>query len=232
MSAESVDAGLVQFAGSGEAGAAPYLARRAARPGPYLRLGKPVLDRVLAVVALVVLAPLLAVTAAVVAAEFGRPVVFRQQRVGRGGRPFTVYKFRTMQHDRRYGGDGVYSTQQDRRLTHKSQDDPRHTALGRRLRKFSLDELPQLWNVVRGDMSLVGPRPELLQVVARYDDWQHRRHLVHPGLTGLWQVSARGRQPMHELTHIDLAYIDHLSLRGDLRILLATPLCLLSRKGS
>ncbi len=232
MSAESVNAELLQLAGPGEAVAAPYLVRRAARGGLYLRLGKPLLDRVLAVIALLVLAPLLAVTAAVVAAEFGRPVIFRQQRVGRGGRPFAIYKFRTMQHDRRYGGDGVFPAQQDRRLTHKSQDDPRHTALGRRLRKFSLDELPQLWNVVRGEMSLVGPRPELVQVVARYEDWQERRHVVKPGLTGMWQITARGDQPMHQLTHIDLEYVDAVGLRRDLSILLCTPVALLRRGGS
>ncbi len=204
------------------------------RSGPYLRLGKPMFDRTVAGLALLVLLPLLLVTVVVVALEFGRPVVFRQQRTGLANRPFTIYKFRTMGHDRRGigGADMPPPSLEDRRLTHKSPHDPRHTTVGRLLRKFSLDELPQLYNVLRGDMSLVGPRPELVAVVSRYDSWQLRRHDVKPGITGLWQISARGDKPMHELTHIDLAYVDRVSLRTDLSILLRTPLALLKRSGA
>jgi lipopolysaccharide/colanic/teichoic acid biosynthesis glycosyltransferase len=114
-------------------------------------------------------------------------------------------------------GDGC------RRRNHKSADDPRHTRLGRFLRRTSLDELPQLVNVIRGDLSLVGPRPELPEVVAHYEPWQHARHWVRPGITGLWQVTERGNgEPMHEHVESDLRYIRSLSASTDLRILLLT----------
>lgn len=121
-----------------------------------------------------------------------------------------------------------------RRLTHKTTADPRHTALGRVLRAFSLDELPQLFNVLKGDLSLVGPRPELPEVVATYEPWQHARHAVKPGLTGLWQVTERGdAEPMHLHVDTDLRYIEQLSPTTDLRILLATPLAVagIGRRG-
>ncbi len=116
-----------------------------------------------------------------------------------------------MAHDRRQQQEPV---DQDRRQTHKTTDDPRHTRVGRFLRKWSLDELPQFWNVVCGDMSLVGPRPELVEIVARYEPWQHQRHTVKPGLTGLWQVSSRGTGMMHLHTDIDLDYIETMGF-GD-----------------
>ncbi|MCP4250749.1 MAG: sugar transferase, partial [bacterium] len=152
--------------------------------------------------------------------EFGRPIFFRQPRVGRGGSVFTINKFRTMELDRRGESSGPFRGA-DRRRIHKSEDDPRIRPVGRFLRKWSLDELPQLTNVLAADMSLVGPRPEMVQVVAHYEGWQHARHEVKPGITGLWQVSARG-VPMHEATHIDLTYIARVSLREDLRILAGT----------
>ena len=160
----------------------------------------------------------------------GRPAVFRQERVGRFGKTFTVYKFRTMMPDRR--AVVVPVDGQDRRVNHKSMDDPRHTDLGRFLRKWSLDEIPQFWNLALGHMSLIGPRPELPSIVERYEPWQHRRHEVKPGLTGLWQVSARGDVPMHEATHIDVAYVDDVSLAQDLKIVIRTPKAMLgSNKG-
>ena len=118
----------------------------------------------------------------------------------------------------------------DRRVTHKHPRDPRLTPLGRFLRKWSLDELPQLWNVARGDMSLIGPRPELVDIVDRYESWQHERHAVKPGLTGLWQVLARGDGPMHENTHLDLAYVRRVRFTTDCKILLHTIPVLLGRR--
>ena len=197
----------------------------------YRRFGKPLLDRVGAALLLVVLVPVLAAVAVAVLVTLGRPVLFIQQRVGLDGRTFGVVKFRTMHPDRRrqrlpYVGP-------ERRREHKAAHDPRHTRLGRLLRAWSLDELPQLWNVLRGDMSLVGPRPELVDVVARYAPWQHARHQVKPGITCLWQISERGDTPLHECTHLDLAYVARLSLREDLRILLATlPAALGARRGA
>ena len=199
--------------------------------GLYARVGKAVLDRVLAVLLGIALLPVLAVVALAVLVTLGRPVLYVQRRVGRGGRTFDVYKFRTMHPDRRR--QRLAYVGPERRVDHKALDDPRHTRLGRVLRAWSLDELPQLFNVVRGDMSLVGPRPELVDVVARYAPWQHERHVVRPGLTCLWQISERGSVPLHECTHLDVRYVRGLTLREDLRILLATvPAALGSRKGS
>ena len=132
---------------------------------------------------------------------------------GAAARPFSVLKFRTMRPGPARRRAAVI---EDRRTTHKSERDPRHTGLGRQLRKWSLDELPQLWNVVRGDMSLVGPRPELVEVVERYEPWQRQRHLVRPGITGLWQVSTRGEGLMHLYTDVDLEYVATMSFRRDL----------------
>ena len=203
----------------------------------YAAVLKPTLDRVLAAMLLVLLIPLFATLAIVVRIALGPGVLYRQQRVGKGGRPFTIVKFRTMAGDRRLGGPAGTDrlpSGQDRRHCHKRVDDPRHHPTGRRLRALRLDELPQLWNVVRGEMSLVGPRPELLSVVRMYEPWQHRRHEVRPGLTGLWQVSDTGNQLMHSVaaSSIDLAYVERISLRTDIGILIRTPLAALRRSGS
>ena len=201
------------------------------RRGLYERLGKPIFDRLVALALLVLVLPTMAIVALVVWLSLGRPVVLRQARVGLGGVHFTVYKFRTMRPDRRAPRNESFPGA-DRRMTHKHPDDPRLTPAGRVLRKLSLDELPQLWNVVRGDMSLVGPRPELPMIVARYENWQHRRHAVRPGITGLWQVSVRGEGEMHEHVDVDIDYVERLSFREDLRILLRTlPAALGSRRG-
>lgn len=206
-------------------------ARVVPRPrGAYVRVVKPVLDRVLAAAGLVLAAVPMAVVALVVAVSMGRPVLFRQRRVGIDGQPFDVLKFRTMKPDRRAARVEV---PHDRRTTHKSPADPRHTRVGRFLRRYSIDELPQLVNVVRGEMSIVGPRPELEDVVAGYPLALNQRHHVKPGLTGLWQVAARGTGPMHENGHWDLAYVESVSLRTDLRIIARTPRAMLgSNTGS
>jgi lipopolysaccharide/colanic/teichoic acid biosynthesis glycosyltransferase len=206
-----------------------HLAFVAAPRGPYVRFFKPAIDRSVGAVLLVGALPVLGVVAIAVRSKIGSPVLFRQARCGLHGQPFDVLKFRTMRADRRMDRRPVT---QDRRVTHKSEEDPRHTDLGRRLRKWSLDELPQLWNVVRGEMSLVGPRPELVEIVDRYEPWQHQRHLVRPGLTGLWQISRRGEGLMHLYTDIDLEYVATVSLRTDLRILMRTIPAALSRSGS
>ena len=188
--------------------------------GVYVRLVKPAFDRALALVVLGAAAVPMVLIATVIAATMGRPVLFRQQRIGADGEPFEVLKFRTMRPDRRAQRLDVI---RDRRRTHKSDADPRHTTVGRFLRRCSLDELPQLFNVLRGEMSMVGPRPELDSIVEQYPTALHQRHFVKPGLTGLWQVSARGCGPMHENGQWDLAYIGRVSLRTDLQILARTP---------
>jgi lipopolysaccharide/colanic/teichoic acid biosynthesis glycosyltransferase len=200
-----------------------------ARPrGPYPLVVKPIVDRCAAALGVVVAALPMAVIAGVVALTMGRPVLFRQRRIGLDGEPFEVLKFRTMRPDRR--GQSL-SVIHDRRLIHKSADDPRHTSVGRFLRRHSLDELPQLFNVLRGEMSIVGPRPELESVVRGYPAVLHQRHQVKPGLTGLWQISARGTGPMHLNGQWDLAYVEQVSLRTDVRILVRTPAVLLGGVG-
>ena len=191
---------------------------------PYTTLVKPGFDRVAGVLGLIVAAIPMAAVGTVIAATMGRPVLFRQRRIGRDGVPFEVLKFRTMNPDRRGQPLDVIH---DRRRTHKSYRDPRHTAVGRFLRRYSLDELPQLINVARGEMSIVGPRPELESIVATYLPGLDQRHQVKPGLTGLWQISARGDGPMHENGEWDLAYVQRISLRTDLGILLRTPAAML-----
>jgi lipopolysaccharide/colanic/teichoic acid biosynthesis glycosyltransferase len=207
---------------------AAVLAKR--QPTRYERYVKPLLDRVLAAALLLLVIPvLLAVTIAVVVI-MGRPVLFRQLRAGQHGRAFKMFKFRTMRPDRRVSCDGY--TGPERRMTHKTSNDPRHTPLGRWMRKLSLDELPQLLNVLLGDMSLVGPRPELIDLTAGYQPWQHSRHLVRPGVTGLWQTTERGNGLLlHECIDMDLEYIDGLSFARDCEILARTPLATLRNKG-
>lgn len=196
----------------------------------YVRYAKPLIDRLGGVLLSAVTFPILMVIIPLIWWKLGRPAIFRQQRIGANGREFTVYKLRTMLPDRR--GRVVPFDGTDRRVNHKSPDDPRHVPLGRFLRKWSLDELPQFWNVALGQMSLVGPRPELPNIVEKYEEWQHRRHEVKPGITGLWQVSERGDGPMHEATDVDIEYVESVSLAADLRILALTiPAALGAQKG-
>ena len=159
----------------------------------------------------------------------GRPVFYSQQRIGLGGRAFRLYKIRTMIPDRRVGEDVYRGT--ERRLVHKSVDDPRVTLVGKALRATRFDELPQFLNVVKGEMSMVGPRPELPEIVRRYEPWQHDRHLVKPGVTGPWQVSNHNGDLMYQHTEIDLEYLQQISFTHDLGILVRTPMAMFGRKG-
>lgn len=195
-------------------------------PKAYERFVKPTLDRLGGLLLLLLVSPIMLGISLAILLSMGRPVLFKQYRTGRGGRPFTMYKFRSMGTDRR--GSLQPFDGPERRRTHKSPDDPRLTRLGGFLRKWSLDELPQFLNVVRGEMSLVGPRPELVSIVEQYEYWQHHRHQVKPGVTGLWQVSARNGKPMHEATDIDLVYLQRIGFREDCRILVKTIPAILS----
>lgn len=196
--------------------------------GAYATSVKPVLDRLLGSLLLIFASPIIAVVALVVLFKLGRPVFYSHVRIGHKGVPFRLYKFRTMLPDRRQAQNGFKG--EDRRANHKSPHDPRHTTAGRVLRARRLDELPQLWNVVKGEMSLVGPRPEVPSEVGKYEDWQHRRHLVKPGLTGLWQISEHNGEPMREHTELDLEYLERIGFVEDLRILAKTPLAMLGRR--
>lgn len=187
-------------------------------------------DATVACLALVALAPLLAIVAIAVRLDSAGPAVFRQTRIGRGGQPFVMYKFRTMVVEPE--GDLRLLRDADGRFRHKIASDPRITRTGRFLRRTSIDELPQLLNVLRGEMSLVGPRPELPQIVQTYEPWQHRRHVVRPGITGWWQTSGRGECVMHEHTDLDLYYVDHLSFGLDARIVRETVKTVISGLGA
>lgn len=170
---------------------------------------------------LVALLPLLAALAIAIWVETGAPVLFRCQRLGRGGRPFTMYKFRTMA----LGSERALEAFRGRNLARgmvKIADDPRVTPLGGLLRRFSLDELPQLWNVVRGEMSLVGPRPHDLGEVSLEDQLLRQRLRMRPGLTGLWQIRARTNPSLALRVHYDLEYIARWSLLADVAIALRT----------
>lgn len=167
------------------------------------------MDIVGAAVGLVLLAPLMACVGAAIWVSMGRPIFFRQVRPGLHGRLFTLYKFRTMRNA--FGPDGK-----------PLPDSERLTPLGRFLRRFSLDELPELWNVLKGDMSLVGPRPLLVEYLPRYTPEQARRHLMRPGITGLAQVMGRNALRFSERLAYDVYYVDHFSLLLDLKILALT----------
>ena len=175
----------------------------------YLRAGKRAFDLSLALPALLLAAPLLALLAGAVALTLGRPVLFRQRRPGLRAAPFTLYKLRTMREACDAEGCPL-------------SDGERLTALGRLLRRTSLDELPELWNVVRGDMSLVGPRPLLPEYLPRYTAEQARRHEVRPGITGWAQVHGRNAASWDEKFDRDVWYVDHVSLLLDLRVLAVT----------
>ncbi|MEU7878855.1 sugar transferase [Microbispora bryophytorum] len=184
------------------------------------RLVKGVFDRLVAAAALVVLAPLLAAVAVAVRASGPGPVLFRQRRVGRDGVEFTILKFRTMRRDAEARKVELVSDADG--VLFKVRRDPRVTPLGAALRRYSLDELPQLFNVLRGDMSLVGPRPPLPEEVARYGDDVRRRLVVRPGMTGLWQVNGRSDLSWEESVRLDLRYVENWSLMLDLQILWKT----------
>jgi lipopolysaccharide/colanic/teichoic acid biosynthesis glycosyltransferase len=193
--------------------------------GPDRALGlvvKRVTDVVLAVVGLVLLSPFFLIISLVILALDGRPILFRQPRVGLNGRVFDVVKFRTMVPD---AEDRLADLEERNEISghaFKMSDDPRVSRTGPFLRKTSIDELPQLWNVLRGEMSLVGPRPPLPREVAGYDLWHRRRLSMKPGITGLWQVAARGDDDFDRWVELDLAYIDRWSVWLDLKIMLRT----------
>jgi lipopolysaccharide/colanic/teichoic acid biosynthesis glycosyltransferase len=180
----------------------------------YRRFGKRIVDLLVSIPAAIMLLPLMGLVAAILPLALGRPVLFRQRRAGFGGRPFLVIKFRTMRNAYDEHGQPL-------------PDDERLTGFGRLLRRTSLDELPQLWNVIRGSMSLVGPRPLLVEYLDRYSVEQARRHEVRPGLTGWAQIHGRNALSWEERFALDVWYVDHVSLWLDLKILGGTLIKLL-----
>jgi len=203
---------------------------------------KRVLDLLLLCPILLFVGPLMLLTALAIRLCDGRPILFRQVRVGMGGRRFELLKFRTMRpasdadhraYTARWIAQGrpFSSRNGNRTALYKMTQDPRITRLGAILRRFSIDELPQLINVLRGEMSLIGPRPALPYEVELYEDWHRHRLDALPGLTGLWQVSGRNRLSFDEMVRLDIDYIDHWSLARDLAILARTPRAVLQGDG-
>jgi sugar transferase EpsL len=179
---------------------------------------KDVMDRAVAVIVLAMASPLLAIAAIAILLEDGRPVFFRQTRPGYKGKPFVIVKFRTMNNERDSSGRW-------------KSDEVRLTKVGRILRRLSLDELPQFWNVLRGEMSIVGPRPLLMEYLQRYTSEQARRHAMKPGITGWAQVNGRNAITWEQRFVLDTWYVDNCSLWLDLRILARTVSLVLRRHG-
>jgi len=199
--------------------------------GPQ-RAAKRALDIGGAVVGLLLTAVVAPALALLIRLDSPGPVFFRQERIGVGGRPFTMLKFRTMRVGAAEQWPALAAAQGLPESTLKLDDDPRLTPTGRFLRRWSLDELPQFWNVLRGEMSLVGPRPEEPRIVVYYTHWHRRRLAVRPGLTGPMQIGGRADLSLDERTRLDLDYIDDYSLRRDIAILVRTIPVALRGKGA
>ena len=204
-----------------------------ATPDEEWLLLKRVVDFVLALLSFLALSPLLLVLAVLVKITSRGPIFFCQTRCGLGGRKFTLYKFRSMQANADLRREELEVLNEVDGPVFKIKNDPRCTPVGRFMRKFSLDELPQLVNIIKGDMSIVGPRPPLPEEVEKYERWQRRRLRMHPGLTCLWALEGRSRLSFRRWMELDLEYIDHWSMALDWKILLRTiPIVLLGRGAS
>ncbi|MGC8917487.1 MAG: sugar transferase, partial [Thermoanaerobaculum sp.] len=199
---------------------------------PFPLFVKRVLDVTVAALGLLVFAPLFPFLALSIKVDSPGPVFFRQWRCGLRGRRFVLYKLRTMVANAEALKPHLAHLNVMDGPAFKAPNDPRVTRVGRWLRRFSLDEVPQLWNVLKGDMSLVGPRPPLPEEVAKYEPWQRRRLAMKPGLTCLWQVSGRAELSFSQWMALDLAYIDSWSLALDLKILARTIPAVLRGKGA
>ena len=182
--------------------------------------------------AVLVTAPVMLVIAVAIKLDSPGPVIYSAERTGAKGRRFRCYKFRSMVTDAAHLKEDLRARNQRQGPIFKIDDDPRITRIGRIIRRYSLDELPQLWNVLRGEMSLVGPRPHPIDEVNHYELHQFRRLDVKPGITGLWQVTARGCPSFELNMHLDLTYIENWSLRLDLRILASTVRVLFTPEGA
>jgi exopolysaccharide biosynthesis polyprenyl glycosylphosphotransferase len=210
----------------------PMLTVSATPRQPAALLLKSTIDLTASALAVVVLAPVFAAIAVLVKTTSPGPIFFRQTRVGLNGRTFTVYKFRSMYRDAEDRRAALAARNEMSGPVFKIKDDPRITPVGKWLRRLSLDEIPQFWNVLRGDMSLVGPRPPIPEEVKQYERWQRRRLSMKPGITCLWQVNGRNAVDFDDWMRLDLVYIDTWSLRLDAQILLRTVPVVLTARGA
>jgi lipopolysaccharide/colanic/teichoic acid biosynthesis glycosyltransferase len=204
---------------------------------------KNLFDRILALLVIVILSPLMALIAIAIRQDSPGRVIYRREQVGENGRKFIAYKFRTMSadnDDREYKAylvryileDAAYKVDQNGQSVYKVIDDPRVTRIGALLRRTNLDELPQFINVLKGEMSIIGPRPDIPFAVAMYKDWHRKRLSVKPGITGLWQVCGRKCIPFEGMVRLDISYIKRRSLLLDTKILLLTICTILRSDGS
>ncbi|MBU0510926.1 MAG: sugar transferase [Chloroflexi bacterium] len=210
----------------------PMLDLRAPALNEYQRMVKRVFDLIVGTILQIVILPPMTLIAIAIKLDSPGPVIFKQQRVGENGQVFWMYKFRSMVQDADLHLADVIKYDENDNLIHKIPDDPRITKVGKFIRRTSLDELPQFFNVLKGDMSLVGPRPELPALVKHYKPWQHKRFAVPQGITGWWQVNGRSDKPLHLHTEDDLYYIQNYSLLLDFQILLKTAWVVLQGTGA
>lgn len=213
-------------------GGMPLIGLRVPALSAFDRLIKRAFDLIVGSILLLFSLPWMALIAIVIQLDSPGPAIFKQERVGENGRLFLMYKFRTMVDGAERMQEQVNEVDGEGHIIHKKPDDPRVTRVGRFLRRTSLDELPQLFNVLKGEMSLVGPRPELPWLVERYEPWQRMRFTVPQGITGWWQVNGRSNKLMHEHTEEDIFYIKNYSLLLDIRILWKTIGAVLKREGA
>jgi exopolysaccharide biosynthesis polyprenyl glycosylphosphotransferase len=205
-----------------EMGGIPLIGIKREPISPVALIVKRVVDVAFALCLLIFTAPLMGLIVLVIKLDSPGPVLFRQARVGKAGRPFTLYKFRSMAVGAEEQKELLRNLNEADGPLFKIKADPRVTRLGRFLRRLSLDELPQFYNVLRGDMSIIGPRPALAEEVAQYQPWHMRRLEIAPGITGLWQVSGRSELPFDEMALLDIYYVEQWSPALDLKILLRT----------
>jgi len=213
-------------------GGLPLINLRATALSYYQYLTKRAFDLIVGTIVTLLALPLMIIAAAAIKLDSSGPIIFKQQRVGENGRLFPMYKFRSMVADAEDRHQDVIQNDKAGNIVHKAPNDPRVTRVGRFIRRTSIDEIPQLFNVLKGDMSLVGPRPELPWLVDQYEPWQRKRFVVPPGITGWWQIQGRSDQPMHLNTNLDLFYIRNYSILFDLYILWRTIGAVLKRKGA
>jgi exopolysaccharide biosynthesis polyprenyl glycosylphosphotransferase len=199
---------------------------------PFERQIKRIFDLVLSTTVLIVTAPIMAIIALAIRLDSPGPIIFKQQRIGENGQEFWMYKFRSMVKDAEHQQAKALRIKKDGEIQHKHPDDPRVTRVGRLIRRTSLDEFPQFFNVFKGEMSLVGPRPELPWLVEQYEPWQWQRFSVPQGITGWWQVNGRSDKPMHLYTEEDLFYIQNYSLLLDIQILWRTVGAVIKSRGA